>query len=220
MQRVRLTLDFVGLDVPETYERATAADDLAVDVVNWNVAERPAAFLLRVRGDHDRFESILREAPEIETYDLVPETDHTALCFLAANGSAGTHALFAHFSRGSLLTVPPVQWNGDGTTTFTLFGTRDDIQSAVEDAPDGVAVTIDEIGGDRVAPRAVVHRLSERQRAAAEAAIDLGYYDEPRDATTADIARELDCSPSTAATHLRKAESKLLCALLDPDGDT
>nr|WP_276252178.1 helix-turn-helix domain-containing protein [Halomicroarcula sp. SHR3] len=42
----------------------------------------------------------------------------------------------------------------------------------------------------------------------------MGYYDQPRGATQADVAEVLDCSPQTAGTHLRKAESKVMRAVL------
>ncbi|MFC6975764.1 helix-turn-helix domain-containing protein [Halomicroarcula sp. GCM10025709] len=58
-------------------------------------------------------------------------------------------------------------------------------------------------------------RLSDRQREAVEAALSLGYYDIPRTATHEAVADALDCAPSTAAEHLRKAESRVLHALFD-----
>lgn len=215
MQRVQLTLAFDGLEVPETFERATAHDDVSVDVLNWNAASRPAAFLLRVYGDSDAFEAMVEADPVVQAYELAPETESASLCYLVGEASAGTQAMFAHFSAGSLLSVPPVQWCDDGTCSFALFGTRADVQTAVDEAPAGVSVTVEAVGGDRLAPDAVRQRLSSRQREAVEAALELGYYEEPRSATTEDLGRALDCAPSTAATHLRKAESRLLRALFD-----
>lgn len=52
--------------------------------------------------------------------------------------------------------------------------------------------------------------LSERQREALRAALELGYYDTPREATHADVAAELDCAPNTASEHLQKGEAKLV----------
>jgi len=47
--------------------------------------------------------------------------------------------------------------------------------------------------------------LTDRQRAALDTALDLGYYDVPRAASVADVAVELDCATSTAGELLRKA---------------
>jgi predicted DNA binding protein len=57
--------------------------------------------------------------------------------------------------------------------------------------------------------------LSERQREALEAGLDLGYYDRPRTATHDDIADALGCAPPTASEHLQKAEAALVRAALD-----
>lgn len=52
--------------------------------------------------------------------------------------------------------------------------------------------------------------LSDRQREAVEAGLALGYYEVPREASHEDVAEAIDCAPSTAAEHRRKAEAKLL----------
>ncbi len=54
----------------------------------------------------------------------------------------------------------------------------------------------------------------QRQRAAVRAAVDLGYYDQPRRATHGDVAERLGCAASTASEYLRKAEAKLVRAAM------
>jgi predicted DNA binding protein len=60
------------------------------------------------------------------------------------------------------------------------------------------------------APGILESLLSERQREAIAVAVDRGYYEIPRQMSHEDVAAAVDCAPSTAAEHLRKAESKLL----------
>ncbi|NHN60804.1 MULTISPECIES: helix-turn-helix domain-containing protein [Halorussus] len=57
--------------------------------------------------------------------------------------------------------------------------------------------------------------LSPRQREALATATDLGYYRIPRDVTTADVAAELGIERRTLEEHLRRAENKLVRALID-----
>jgi predicted DNA binding protein len=52
--------------------------------------------------------------------------------------------------------------------------------------------------------------LSEGQREALFEAIEEGYYEIPREATTADIAAKLGISRRTFEEHLRRAENKLV----------
>ena len=43
----------------------------------------------------------------------------------------------------------------------------------------------------------------------AVAALELGYYRNPREATQEDVAAVLGCSPGTVGEHLRKAEERV-----------
>ena len=218
MKRVRLTIHPQELSTPPLYERLTAAPYLdRVQTVNWNIRTPPAAFLLRLRGDYRRFERVLAAESDALEYGLVPVSDRECFCFLKGEGPAESRALWENFTRDGLLTVPPVEWNDDGSSTFTVVGTRADVQAAVDGVPDSVRVDVERVGGDdtRVNPDHVAGRLTTRQCEAVEAGLDVGYYDVPRNATAADVAVELDCAVSTAAEHLQRAESKLLTALFD-----
>ena len=57
--------------------------------------------------------------------------------------------------------------------------------------------------------------LTDRQRAALEAAYHAGYFGWPRDTTGEAVAASMAVSPSTFHQHLRKAQRKLLAAALD-----
>ncbi|WP_254763564.1 helix-turn-helix domain-containing protein [Natrinema marinum] len=217
MKRVRITLDPRGDYAPPIYERLAGGADYVerARIVNWNVSSPPTGFLFRLEGDYRRFEGELAESPMVSNYEILPVTDRACYCFLEGEVSTAARSLFENFTRGSLMTVPPIECNDDGTNTFSIVGTEADIQAAVDGVPDGVGVTVERVGGKRVAADSVVGRLSERQREAVATALELGYYDVPRTATTEDVARELDCATATAAEHLRKAESTLLASLFD-----
>jgi predicted DNA binding protein len=47
-----------------------------------------------------------------------------------------------------------------------------------------------------------------------ETAYDLGFYEVPRQASTEDVAGELDIDPATASEHLQRAERNLLTSQL------
>ncbi|NUC73388.1 helix-turn-helix domain-containing protein [Haloterrigena sp. SYSU A558-1] len=56
--------------------------------------------------------------------------------------------------------------------------------------------------------------LTERQREVARTATRMGYY-EPEGASAAEVADELDISPSTLSTHLRRIMAKVFRQLFD-----
>lgn len=207
------------MDLPLAFENATrdiSGDQFQyIHVLNWNISAPTAAFLLHVRGNVDLFESLLREDPDVEEYDLLTVADDECYCFVAGVGTSDARELWETFKRGSLMTVPPAEWNLDGSYTFTVMGADADVQAAVEGVPSAANIDIESVGGTKVATQSVIGQLSDRQREAVEAGIELGYYDVPRAVTIDDIAGGLNCATSTAAEHLRKAESKLIVALFD-----
>ncbi|WP_440991704.1 helix-turn-helix domain-containing protein [Haloarchaeobius baliensis] len=214
MKRVRVTIHPQSLENPTLYERLTRAPYLRrVQTVNWNIREPPAAFLLRLRGDYERLVPELEADDQMLDHELLPVSDRECYLFLKGHAPAEARALWENFTRDGLLTVPPVEWGEDGSSTFTIVGTEADVQAAVDGVPDAVDVEVRRVGGERVAPADARGALSDRQREAVETALALGYYAVPREATTADVAAALDCSPSTAGEHLQRAESAVLAAL-------
>lgn len=217
MKRVRITIDPPDGTRPAIYDRMTREAEYLSDVriVNWNVTRQPIGFLLRFRGDYRRFEDELAADDAVEQYAVVPISECECHCYLSGTTGSAAAALFENFTRGSLLTVPPVLCHDDGSSTFTIVGTEEDIQGAVDEVPDGVALTIDRVGADRLTPEDARSKLSAGQRDAVAAALAVGYYDIPREATTEDVGDELGCATTTAAEHLRKAEAKVLRAFFD-----
>lgn len=151
----------------------------------------------------------------VTDYEVLPIADREWYCFFEGTVSSAARSLFENFTRGSLMTVPPIECNDDGSNTYTIIGTEADIQAAIDGVPDMVDVSVERIGGKRVTAESVVDRLAPRQRVAVETALELGYYDVPRNATSEDIADELGCATATAAEHLQKAESVLIASLFD-----
>lgn len=217
MKRVRITLRPHGAYAPPIYEHlAGGATYLErAQIVNWNVSTPPTAFLFRLEGEYRRFERVLDESAMVSDHEILPVTDRKCYCFFEGAVSPAARSLFENFTRGSLMTVPPIECNEDGSNTYTIIGTEADIQTAVDGVPDGVDVTVETVGGKRVAADSVVGQLSARQREAVETALALGYYDVPRDGTTEDVADELGCATATAAEHLQKAESTVMASLFD-----
>ncbi|WP_440007210.1 helix-turn-helix domain-containing protein [Halomicrococcus sp. SG-WS-1] len=217
MKRVRITIRPPDVYLPPVYELVTRGAEYLdrTRIVNWNVSSPPAGFLLRIRGEYRRLEDALADGANLREFEIFPITDEECHCFLTAEAPTVARALFDNFTRGSLMTVPPIECHEDGSSTFTMIGTEADIQAAVDGVPEGVGVDVEAVGGETVAPGGVVGRLSVRQREAIETALAVGYYDVPRDATSDDVAREMDCATATASEHLQKAESKLVAALFD-----
>ena len=108
----------------------------------------------------------------------------------------------------------PLEFTGQGGLRTTVIGTHDVLQQAIDDVPDAVNITVQEIGEYSPDPGDVLSMLTDRQLEVFRTAVELGYDEIPRRAAHEDIADELDCAPSTVDEHLRKAESRVLSALV------
>ncbi len=187
-------------------ERATA--------LQWNFTGDALGILHYVEGDADAFAAAADDIDVVVGYDIEPVGDDAFYAYVRDATTDSLAELFGPISRGGLVVVPPIVYGADGEVTLTIFGPDEELQAAMGAIPEPVEVTVEAVGSlaaSRVAPAA---RLTDRQREAAEAALDLGYYDVPRTGDHEAVADALGCAPSTAAEHLRKAESKLLRAVL------
>jgi len=117
-------------------------------------------------------------------------------------------------SYGGLVVVPPMVYRENGDVAMSAFGPTDVIQAAIAAVPDPVETEIQAVGGLDGLAQLTGSRLSDRQRAALSAGLELGYYETPRTASQADVADELSCAPSTAAEHLQNGEARLVEAIV------
>lgn len=216
MKRVRMTFRPEGVEVHPVYNLLTGGADYLseVELINWNVSAEPPGFLIRAEGDADAFATDLEAIPEVIHQEFIRVDDDEFYVYHTCEKTPMTDTLFEAFSMQSLLVVFPMEYHDDGSATVTVVGPEPDIERVIKDVPDEIAVDIDAVGGPEVRNDGVLSQLSERQREAVEAGIASGYYDSPRQATTEDVADMIGCAPSTAAKHLRKAESKLVTGLL------
>ncbi|MHB9285559.1 helix-turn-helix domain-containing protein [Halobacteriales archaeon Cl-PHB] len=217
MKHVRVTLTAGGREgeIHPMYDVMVNADFVDYGTaMHWNFTGDELGIMHYVQGDVDAYREAAESAPEVIDFELVP-VDDAFYAYVQDRTTPELREMFGAITNGSVIAVPPIEYHEDGTVTFSLLGPGDDIQAAIDAVPDPVRVTVEEVGGMTGTPGVAEALLSDRQREAIEAAIDLGYYEIPREADHEAVADAIGCAPSTAAEHLRKAESKVLRATFD-----
>lgn len=212
------------LDIPDPYihpMHAFVADTPGFDETrlrHWNpgIGERNTLVFF-VDGDDKRaYGDALAEQPSILEYEVASATGRRGFHLVVIEDQRAADArLTAAFLRTDVVVVPPVVYRGDRSIGVSLVGADDALTAAVERLPDEITVEIERIrpyDGRLSDPKAT---LTSRQRAALEAAVDAGYYANPRQTTLERVADELGCAPGTAAEHLRKAEATILGRVVD-----
>jgi len=178
--------------------------------LQWNNTGDELGILHYAEGDADALEAAIADIPEVLGYDIERVAEGAFYVYIRDATTVSLREVFESLLTGAVIVVPPIVYHEDGWVTVSLFGDDEQLQAAVEQIPDPVEVVIEQVGGLASAAPAVDAGLTDRQRAAVEAALELGYYDVPREAGHEAVADALECAPSTAAEHLRKAESRVL----------
>lgn len=172
------------------------------------VGTRPAT-LFRVVGSLEPYRERIRDVETVADSTLTPVDADAFWAFVRAEPTSEEWDWILAFARESVVVVPPVVYTDAGAAVFEVLGDPDDLRALLADLPAGVDETVERVGGSdpRRSPGAA---LTERQREVLEAAVALGYYDVPREATLEAVAAELGIAGSTVSAHLRKAEAAVV----------
>jgi predicted DNA binding protein len=166
-----------------------------------------------VVGDREPFAATIAEVPEVIAYELAPVGDDAFYAYIRDAMTEPLREVFDIVTHSPTVVIPPIEYAADGTVSYSIVGPSAEIQTAIERIPELITVTVAEISGMAAAPGIGDSLLSDRQRDAIDAAVDLGYYEIPREAGHEAVADAIGCAPSTAAEHIRKAESKLVASV-------
>ncbi|WP_136689269.1 helix-turn-helix domain-containing protein [Halorhabdus amylolytica] len=224
MKHTRVTLRFDAESAPELFVRL--GDPSAIEevrLVDWNrAASEVSTFLYAIEGDADGFAEAAEATKAVESVRLVSAEETVSYAFLTAREHLipVIEEAVEAIARAGLIVRRPIVWRDDRSHCHVV-GDPTALQGALEALPEEIDCRIDEIGQFPCGRTNPASALSDRQREAVAVALDLGYYEHPREATQEDIAAELGCATNTASEHLQKAEAKLVRAgmgRVDPGG--
>lgn len=175
--------------------------------------------LFAIDGDPSTFAERARETEGVDSVTLSVRAGERSYALVVADPleTPLCRSIHEFGPAAGFVLQTPIRYR-DGAMFCRVVGDPEPLQEAVDVAPDWADVDIAEIGQFRGGLEDPIVRLSDRQRAALEAAHELGYYDQPRGVTHEDIAAALECAPATASDHLQKAEAKLVSATLSDHG--
>ena len=188
----------------------------------WNLdgASDGEHVLFYVEGDRERYRDALEGIDTIREYAIAPIDADAFHVSVREETRPETTAWRGAFAELDLVVVPPIRFDEQGKMGLTLVGDGDDVARFLEELPDEIAVTVDEIGTYDRRGGTLAGALSERQLEAVAVAVDAGYYDVPRTASLSAVADELGIAESSASLLLRRAERAVLSRLLDRRGET
>lgn len=152
---------------------------------------------------------------------LVDGDEHVAITD-ACLASQRPDDIDRYVGRHGCLVLPPLRY-GDGDRICRILALQSDaLRDVYRDlVADGHRVTVeskrgvDSVASDRplLDPGGLVPDLTARQREVLSLALEGGYYEIPREISTAEIASRVGVERRTAEDHLRRAERKVLEAV-------
>ena len=196
--------------------RALSADD-AVERGNIHRVEMlddgSGLLLAEARGDVERYREILTESPHVHDFSIV-EDDGWWYSYTHFEPNDANRGMLELQYESELAMETPIEVKADGSFVLTLVGPRDAFAEATPSETEAYDIEVLETGEHHPELGDLFLSLTERQRDVLETATEVGYYENPREATHDDIAAEVDAAPSTVGEHLRKIESRVFAHLV------
>lgn len=127
-------------------------------------------------------------------------------------------SLHRSFGVTAAFPIPYVDYDPPAVEV-TEVGPQDQLRRRIEETRELATVDVRTLQRHEPGTRRLFAELTDRQREVLRAAVDCGYYRNPREATHADIAAALDCSTSVVGQHLRRIEQHLVSAVVPEQAD-
>jgi predicted DNA binding protein len=218
---LEVTVHVADDTAPEFFELLADSPQIAeARLIDWSLSAcEQSTLLYTIDGDPGAFAERAADTDGIDSVELSSTTQGRThvLVVMRPLETPLFSAIHRASSQPGIIVRKPIVYR-DRTMAARVVGDATPLQNALDAAPDGVDVEIDEIGRVEGHGDDPVANLSDRQREAVESALELGYYSRPRGATHEEIAGELGCTPPTASEHLQKAEARIVHAVMDEFG--
>lgn len=167
-----------------------------------------AVILYEMSGNVERIRTLVDQA---DFHDSELSTDGDSVTLYAHfEPSEVMVDLLSLFREYELLLDLPLVYTERGGLRAVVIGEMETIRRVVPEVPDDLSVKLEQTGEYEPSTDIAYDALTDRQQDILLTALELGYYEFPRQATQEDIASELDRTGATIAEHLRRIEATVL----------
>lgn len=176
------------------------------ELLMWSPTE-DATTLLWCDSDQAAAKRVIETIDSLLVSNLVEDIDGT-YAFLQQDDYEFSAVLLDMITESQVIFLPPVVFLDTGDVQFEAVGETAALNAFHDELSEIGELTIEQV--QEFERKNSPSRLTDRQQAALDAAVSVGYYTVPREGTIADIAAVLDCSTSTAGELIRKAEAAVV----------
>jgi predicted DNA binding protein len=209
MKRIRFSVIYPERFVHPLHRRLVDDSTVTrVELLMWSPTADATA-LCWCDGDRAATAALFDAVESVHDRTLVGDADGTYVV-LRQREYEFAGAILEAVAEAGVIFLPPVVFLDTGVVQFEAVGEATALSAFHDDLATLGDVTIERVR--EFERQRSPSTLTDRQRAALEAGLAVGYYEVPRDGTVEDVAAELDCAPSTAGELLRKAEAAVIAA--------
>ncbi|SDC48795.1 HTH DNA binding domain-containing protein [Natrinema hispanicum] len=211
MKRVQFSVTYPDRFVHPLQQRLMETQISRAELLMWSPTD-DATTLFWCDGNREATEQLVTGLDSLLVSTAVDVSDGTCV-FLQQADYEFSPAILETIADAAVIFLPPVVFLETGEVQFEAAGESAALSTFYEDLSDLGVVTVEQVHAFE--RRSTPSALTDRQRAALEAAVSVGYYEVPRNGTVADVAAVLECSSSTAGELLRKAEAAVVTGFLE-----
>lgn len=165
-------------------------------------------------GSQERYKEIMEDSPHVIDYLTAGEDRWMAVSQFEPTEEV-RRAL--ELQRDSLLIIEtPIHFTPEDYLKITYLGTDETFRklSGYAEEVDSVTFDILDMGDFETNESPFSRIITPRQEEVLEAAVDVGYYREPRQASLEDISEVVGIAPGTVGEHLRKVEERVFAEIV------
>lgn len=179
--------------------------DISFDISIEELHNHQVTFVMEIEEGCEGIPEFFTSSSQVERFEQLDEGN-----YLVTKDSCGAYSAVDR-NHGILRQRNVITVNRREYTV--LFFRREDLKAMIDDFKEIGTVTLGKVTKfDESAAK-----LTDRQFEVVECALNAGYFEWPRDASSDEISDALGISRATFLEHLRKAQSKLLTVAIEED---
>jgi predicted DNA binding protein len=165
-------------------------------------------------GDRERYARVMEESPHV--VDYLTAGDDRWMAVSQFEPTEPVRRALELRRESQLVIETPIRVTSDGSIKMTCLGTDETFEKLSEDVGEAESLRIEllEMGDYDPDDSSFRRMFTSRQEEVLETAVDLGYFDVPRQAELNDVAEVVGITPTTASEHLRKAEQRVFTEIV------
>jgi predicted DNA binding protein len=179
--------------------------EISFDIAIEELHDHHVTFVIELEEGSEEVAEFFTASPQVKHFERLDEGN-----YLVTKDSCGAYSA-VDGNHGILRRRTVITANRREYTV--LFFRREDLKAMIDDFKRIGEVTLGKVTKFNESTA----KLTDRQFEVIECALEEGYFEWPRDASSDEIAEQLGVSRATFLEHLRKAQSKLLTEAIEED---